>query len=159
MPECLQLAVLTRDQLRSSKPSIGRPREGIFPGNYWSGMKRRAKKHGLQCTITQEFVLALYHAQGGVCAHTGWPIDLPTWAPGGWVATASLDRIYNDKELGYQVFNVQWVHTIVNLMKNSSTDAEFRAWCEQVTGRAGRHRPFIDIYQATMRALRLCNML
>ena len=44
---------------------------------------------------------------------------------------ASLDRI--DSTKGYVVGNVQWVHKLVNVMKQDMTDAEFIGWCNQIT--------------------------
>ena len=51
-------------------------------------------------------------------------------------ATASLDRI--DSSRGYVPENVQWVHKVINRMKGTLSDDEFKSWCRTV---AAQRRP------------------
>lgn len=48
--------------------------------------------------------------------------------------TASLDRI--DSDQGYILGNIQWVHKIVNIMKQDTVQSEFIGWCRAVVAHA-----------------------
>lgn len=45
--------------------------------------------------------------------------------------TASLDRIDSSKE--YTIENIQWVHVVVNYMKQSYPQEEFIKWCHIIS--------------------------
>ena len=49
--------------------------------------------------------------------------------------SASVDRIDNDK--GYEVGNIQWVHTMVNMCRGKRELSEFIRMCKAVAENAG----------------------
>ena len=76
--------------------------------------------------ITHEFCEQLYHAQNGKCALTGEDLVFTV----GDIRRMSLDRI--DSSKGYVPGNVQWVHTIINRMKNVLTTEELIHYCKMI---------------------------
>lgn len=75
-----------------------------------------AKKRNLEFDIDIEYIWNLFLFQNRKCALTG--VDLTFNLDKSWInrnATASLDRIDNTK--GYIKGNLQWIHKIVNMMK------------------------------------------
>ena len=98
-------------------------------GDHWGKIQRRAKNRGLEFTITIEEAWDLFQAQEGRCALSGAPIKFARSQKSG-VQTASLDR--RDSTKGYVTGNIQWVHKIVNMMKNTLTDEEFIEWCKTI---------------------------
>lgn len=90
-------------------------------------LEKRSKElaaRGLPTTVTLDEAFALFAHQGERCAYTGFQL---TFHP---EKTASLDRINSDK--GYTLDNIQWVHKIVNIAKNSQSHEEFIAMCYAV---------------------------
>ncbi|WP_315782372.1 hypothetical protein [Bradyrhizobium sp. SZCCHNPS1003] len=75
-------------------------------------------------------IQALFERQKGRCALSGLPIEASKVSP-----TASLDRIESHR--GYVRGNVQWVHKVVNIMKQNSDEAYFVAMCKQVAAHRG----------------------
>lgn len=61
----------------------------------------------------------------GFCALTGWEISMSYQK-----TTASLDRIDSNKP--YEVGNIQWVHSMVNMSKNKYPQDEFIKMCKAV---------------------------
>lgn len=100
----------------------------------WNLIKNKAKKRGLEFSVSLDYLWGIYQKQGGLCALTGVPIDLGTFKDD--YGMASLDRI--DSTGGYTEGNVQWVHRTVNFMKQSLSDAELVQWCRRVVGFADR---------------------
>lgn len=100
-------------------------------GYYFSSIKNRAKKKNLEFNITKEFCWNLYLKQNKQCALTKLPITMKqsrrTNEPD---MTASLDRIDSNK--GYTEDNVQWVHKVINRMKNGLNQDEFVKMCTLV---------------------------
>jgi hypothetical protein len=82
--------------------------------------------------LTIEYLWDLYIKQNKKCAISGVEI-LFTEREGsrGRRCSASLDRI--DSSIGYVEGNVQWVHKIVNIMKNKTDMKEFISWCNKIT--------------------------
>jgi hypothetical protein len=80
-----------------------------------------------------EDLLALYEAQGGLCAITLIPMTTGI-REGRKRTNVSIDRI--DSSKGYSLDNIQLVCTIVNLMKLDMTQTEFTKWCAAVADRA-----------------------
>lgn len=90
-----------------------------------------ARKRDIEITITIEDAWNKFLEQEGKCALTGIDINLNRDCSRNWDDhTASLDRIDNTK--GYIKDNVQWLHKVVNKLKNTLTEEEFIKWCTLV---------------------------
>lgn len=105
-----------------------------FAGKYnkiaitWFEVKKRGGiSRGYDWNISIEDVWNLYEKQNGKCALSG--IDIG-WDEKGLKATASIDRIDNNK--GYLTDNVQLVHKKINMMKGKLTVEEFKQFCKLV---------------------------
>lgn len=61
----------------------------------------------------------------GTCALTGWELSMDYTN-----CTASFDRI--DSKKPYEIENVQWVHTMVNMCKNKYPEDKFIEMCKAV---------------------------
>jgi hypothetical protein len=72
-----------------------------------------------------EHAWSLFERQERKCAISGEPLIFE--AGRNSRTTASLDRVDNTK--GYVPGNVQWVHKVVNLMRNALPVSEFTRWC------------------------------
>jgi len=94
--------------------------------------KGRAKKRGISCTVTPQFLFDLYEKQEGMCALTGFKMST-IYGEGRKHRNISLDRIDNTK--GYSQKNVQLVCHIVNIMKNNLTQEEFIEYCKAIISR------------------------
>lgn len=111
------------------------PRSGTWDGcgnigkDYYSRIKRSAKKRNIFFNINKIFLWKLFIKQNGCCALTGLPLRFGR--PHSKEITASLDRINNNK--GYIKNNIQWVHKIINqkIRKNMSLD-ELRYWSKLI---------------------------
>lgn len=86
---------------------------------------KTAKSRGLVWDLTEE---QMYKSYTGFCALTGWEINI-----GYTNSTASLDRI--DSNLGYVEGNIQWVHKLVNMMKNKYSQEQFIEVCKAVANK------------------------
>lgn len=64
----------------------------------------------------------------GKCALTDWEISMSYETP-----TASLDRI--DSKKPYEIGNIQWVHTMVNMCKNKYSQKDFVEMCRAVSNK------------------------
>ena len=100
---------------------------GSLRGSLWCRIKFNAKARKIDINITQEEAARIFEKQDGICALSGERITLD--APLN-KQTASLDRI--DSSKGYEVGNIQWVHKIVNRMKNQLNETEFVAWTKKI---------------------------
>lgn len=132
--------VITSRFLNSTKQSCGcllRRKKDQSPN--WHGigelssvryklMKNKAKRRGIEFTISHEFLWKLFQSQNGLCCLSGEVIDLGSSKKD--YGTASLDRI--DSSKGYTKDNVQWVHRTVNFMKQSLKDEELISWCKKI---------------------------
>ena len=98
---------------------------GEISSRYWENLCRGAKRRSVSMNITIEEANSLYIAQGGVCAISGVKMSNEPKKH-----TASLDRI--DSSKGYEIGNIQWVHRIINIMKNSLSEEDFFKWVEIV---------------------------
>lgn len=83
--------------------------------------------------ISAEYLDLIWENQRGICALSGIEIILPMNAQKfqSHTYTASLDRI--DSNIGYIEGNVQWVHKVVNIMKQELKDEEFINLCKKVS--------------------------
>ncbi len=96
---------------------------------HWSKYVRGAKTRNLDFDITREEAFNMLVQQNYECALSGLRICLPASAVdyANSKYTASLDRI--DSAKGYHKDNVQWVHKMVNFMKNRLDNITFWAIC------------------------------
>lgn len=76
------------------------------------------KKLGRECTITDEDLVSLWHAQDGKCAVTRLPLTLVSRQP----TSVSIDRI--DNTLGHVPGNVHLTCKFVNLGRQSNSLSE-----------------------------------
>jgi len=93
----------------------------------------RAKKHGMPCNITTDFIVGLLRKQNCSCARTGISFVLndtgrQVGARSPW--SASIDQI-NPSE-GYTKDNVQLVCLMYNMCKNTWTDKEVKYFAQQL---------------------------
>lgn len=96
--------------------------------NLFTRIQNRAKKAKYDFSISIEYLWELFQKQNGKCSLSGVDLKL---SEDKQLATASLDRIDNSK--GYIEGNVQWVHKMINFMKYTNSDIQFREWCNKVT--------------------------
>jgi len=93
---------------------------------HFQNIKYSAQKRNLPFALTKEYLWELYESQNGKCALSQVPIKFGR-VYFKYETTASLDRI--DSSKGYIEGNVQWVHKLVNLMKNSISQEDFIQIC------------------------------
>lgn len=97
-------------------------------GTLWYHIISNAKRRGIPVEITSEEAYNLYIQQDKMCAMTGVELNMVlNYRDESNKNTASLDRIDNSK--GYIPGNLQWVHKIVNIMRNKLSIDEFIEWC------------------------------
>jgi hypothetical protein len=104
---------------------------GDLSGQKWANLRRGAERRGFSFEITVQEAWALFETQERRCAMTGVPISLHPSSMEAGANTASLDRI--DSKKGYTVENVQWVHVVVNMMKQTLSNQDLVSWCGAVT--------------------------
>lgn len=101
---------------------------GEISGRFWNCLECRSIKSRrnkiVELNIKIEYAWDLFIKQNRKCIFSG--IEL-VFGKNNKDTTASLDRI--DSSKGYIEGNVQWVHKIVNKMKNVLPDEEFIEWC------------------------------
>lgn len=102
---------------------------GELSGSIWNRIKENARSRQIPITITQLEAEALFRRQNKRCTLSGEPISLDYYKSKTEV-TASLDRI--DSSKGYEVGNVQWVHKVVNQMKNNMPEPDFLCWVKLI---------------------------
>lgn len=103
---------------------------GELTGSYFASLKfgcNRSVGRILDFTITKEYLWDLFLKQKRKCALSGVDIIMHSKRI---QQTASLDRI--DSSKGYIFGNVQWVHKIVNAMKQDVSEKEFYKWCQLI---------------------------
>jgi hypothetical protein len=98
----------------------------------WKRILQAAKTRNLEVDITLNDAYSLLVEQNHKCALTGVDISFADTSKehNTGKTTASLDRI--DSSKGYIKGNIQWVHKIINMMKRSSSQDEFKLWCRLV---------------------------
>ena len=84
--------------------------------------RKSAYSRGIAWNLSEDEMFADFNEQ---CQMTGWPISISYEN-----SSASLDRI--DSKVGYEVGNIQWVHTMVNMAKNKYDASEFIRMCKAV---------------------------
>lgn len=88
--------------------------------------KSRAASRATPHSITWQYALEVFEAQGGRCALSGIPLALEKGSP--W--TLSLDQIRPGE--GYVVGNIQWLAWAVNRAKGDLSDEDFILMCRSV---------------------------
>lgn len=120
---------------------------GDLTGTFFNSLKSKCKQRNknrnntIEFNITMEYLWNLFLKQDKKCALSGLELNLLTYNrrsktgksvhPDTSVVSASLDRI--DSSKGYVEGNVQWVHKVVNIMKNTLSDNDFIYFCKKIT--------------------------
>ena len=95
-----------------------------------SASKSNAKKCGVTCNLTEEYLYELFKQQKGICALSGVPIQIE----GNSNLRLSIDRITPAK--GYTEGNVQWTIFAANRAKGDLTQDDFIELCKLIIERA-----------------------
>lgn len=111
-------------------PAWNRKGCGLITGLFWASIVCGARERGHDLFITVEDAWEVFQQQGGVCIFTGLPLTFRGYNQHG-EQTASLDR--KDSTKPYTIDNIQWVHKVVNRMKNKLGDEEFIRWCNLIS--------------------------
>ncbi len=98
-------------------------------------LRKTAKDRSIPFELDLQYLWDLFIQQDRECVYTAVPLKFPLKSTKAGdvdhrAMTASLDRI--DSSKGYVKGNVQWVHKIVNRMKGTLSDSEFKNWCKLV---------------------------
>lgn len=95
------------------------------------GARSRAKKRGMECNISDQFVLNLLKKQDGKCAATGIVLEAsrPDTHKDRKPYVVSIDRI--DSSKGYTEDNVQLVCSIFNCCKNCYKMEDVTNMCKE----------------------------
>lgn len=109
---------------------------GVISSTFFNKIKAGAKARGIEFNITQEILNDLYQRQNGLCTLTGLPIFIKLSKNDELIGTASVDRI--DSSIGYIPSNIQFVHKIINIMKQALPQEDFINWCHLVVKYANR---------------------
>lgn len=129
-------------QLLNNKNKTGNGHKtiGDLSGSFVNSIKQKARSRDIEFNVTVEYLWSLFLEQDRKCKLSN--IDLKLYTYNIWTSTgksrhhntsimnASLDRI--DSSKGYVEGNVQWVHKVVNIMKNTLSTEEFLYFCEQI---------------------------
>lgn len=85
-----------------------------------------AKKRGHICTLEYQDLMDLWQKQKGLCAYTGWPMEVTTKSQ----KLVSLERI--DNSIGYEKANILLVCWCANKARSGMTQDEFVEMCKAV---------------------------
>lgn len=124
-----QIYIPTTSRLRAWQKHRGGYEE--ISGHYWSAIVCSARKRNIDFNIDIETCYDIFIKQDKKCALSGVPIRFKLLGEHITTQTASLDRIDSNKP--YTNDNIQWVHKIIQLMKNKLSTDEFLTWCQTVT--------------------------
>jgi hypothetical protein len=105
---------------------------GFVSGRAISGWKRSAERRGWSWKITHKDLRRQYREQGGLCALSG--IEMVVDVVGS-PYRPSLDRI--DPNRGYFADNIQFVCSVVNIMRNKLTERRFIRICKKIVKHRG----------------------
>jgi hypothetical protein len=125
----LESFVLKKGQGRGSENANAWDGHPIISGTYWGRITTSAKKRNIKFDITPHQAYEIFEKQNGKCALSGEPIffgiQLCDQKKGGerQIQTASLDRIISKKKI-YNLENCQWVHAVIQQMKNKESEEE-----------------------------------
>lgn len=101
--------------------------------SWYNKFQTSANLRGIAFAITIDDIADLMEQQGGQCALSGWCIDFPEVGHP-QTANASIDRI--DSQFGYIQGNVQLVHKMVNMCKQTYSQDDFIAMCLAIAKKA-----------------------
>ena len=107
-----------------------------IPTSLLTSHKNGAKTRNIDFKVSPKYLMEVWMRQDRKCALSGEPLEMRAKCFKGekaWSNSASLDRI--DSTLGYVKGNVQWVHPIVNLMKNHFSEDIFIDFCKKISER------------------------
>lgn len=123
---------LRKGRVRQCKNCSSRKYAGKLSGSHYGRIRYYANKRDKTFEVTQEFLWDLFVKQEAICSLTGLKLEFgdTIQEQNQGNTTASLDRINSD--LGYVVDNIQWVHKIVNVMKQDLSEEEFINYCKLV---------------------------
>ena len=106
---------------------------GEINRSHWTRIKSGAIYHKKEFDITPEYIWGLFQKQNAKCSISGLDLyfakDYKEFKQG--KTTASLDRINSSK--GYIKGNVQWVHKMVNYMKQDYSQEYFLNMCKKIS--------------------------
>lgn len=112
----------------NNKNAHNRDAVGEITKSFWTPIIKQAIRRGIPFTIDRNYAWNLYLKQNRKCKLTGIDINFSSNIRDERSKhTCSLDRINSDK--GYIEGNVQWVHKIINIMKNKLSQTDFITWC------------------------------
>lgn len=97
-------------------------------GTYWRSLIEGAKLRNINFNISLDYIEDLLVNQTFKCSISGIPLIPPSYTVDDY--TASLDRIDSSKD--YCEGNVQWIHKVINKMKNNIDQQEFIRFCKLV---------------------------
>jgi hypothetical protein len=108
---------------------------GDLSGHFWCLIKKGAETRNLDFEILIEDAWNQFIKQDKKCALTGIEINLSPHSGDKRRAsyieqTASLDRI--DSSKGYTLYNIQWLHKDINLIKQAYEESYFIKMCQMV---------------------------
>lgn len=101
---------------------------GYITKNYFSTVKRGAKKRNLEFSISIEDLNKRFLEQSGKCNLTGEDLYFSTRSN---VGNASLDR--KDNTRGYTIDNIQWLHKDINMLKYKLSQERLLHICKTIT--------------------------
>lgn len=122
-PRCIKHAVMSMHGGRTANWTGS----DHFAGSLINGWRSSAKRRGHRWNLTKEDLDKQFVAQGGICALSGVTMIIDKSSP----YRPSLDRI--DSALGYDVSNIQFVCSVVNIMKNKLPENLFIHLCSCIT--------------------------
>ncbi len=94
-----------------------------FSGKSYSAWKSSAKRRGINWKITKQQMEDVFKKQNGKCALSGMEMIPRKNTP----YRPSIDRI--DSTKGYSIDNIQFVCSMVNVMKNKFNEKDFIKMC------------------------------
>ena len=101
----------------------------------WNNLSSNSKNRKLELSITKDDIKNLWEHQKGLCAITGFQMELAksqktsrarSFSP----YRLSIDRI--DNNIGYTKDNIRMVCAYVNIMRMDMTDAQLKFWCDAI---------------------------
>lgn len=132
----------------SNKIGNGPGTIGDLGGTFLHAIRKRAKMNKIEFSVSKEYLWDMFIKQDKKCALSGIPITLSSKNRKSTarydLITASIDRI--DPSFGYIEGNVQWVHKIVNIMKNTLSQEQFIHLCTKVSEfKKDNYEPSLEI--------------
>jgi hypothetical protein len=131
--------------IERNRKSAGKHRGvGLLTRTFYGYFRNVARRRNLAFDVSIDDLWGLAVVQDLRCALSGLPLTFPkvSWLCGGYDSSAhsaSLDRIDSTKQ--YTLGNVQWVHKIVNIMKNGLSQEEFVHLCHAIASRHANPEP------------------